>query len=88
MLDDFGVPVTIAGTTARCIVNDSDEEIARDANAVLIGRAIVLRADRDAFPGAAQGVAATVDYPAAATSYKVVSVRRDLQLSAITCARI
>ena len=88
MLDDFGVPVTIGGITAKCIVNDSDEEIASGVSAVLIGRAIIARADRDAFPAAAQGVAATSDYPAAGTAYTVVSVRRDINTVAITLAKV
>ena len=88
MLDEFGVPVTIGGVTAKCIVNDSDEEIASGVNALLIGRAIIARADRDAFPAAAQGVAATADYPAAGTAYTVVSVRRDINTVAITLAKV
>jgi len=93
MIDGFGVPVTIGGATARALVDDSDEIVAsvfdgsRTAS-VLVGRAVVLRADRDAFPAAAQGVAATVDYPAAGTDYTVVSVRRESQVAWITCARI
>jgi len=88
MLDEFGVPVTIGGVTAKCIVNDSDEEIASGANALLIGRAIVSRADRDAFPAAAQGAAAAADYPAPGTAYTVVSVRRDINTVAITLAKV
>ena len=88
MLDEFGVPVTIGGVTAKCIVSDSDEEITAGANSVLVGRAVICRADRDAFPAAAQGVAAVVDYPAAGTSYTVVSVRRELQTVLITCAKV
>jgi hypothetical protein len=88
MLDEFGVPVTIGGVTAKCIINDSDEEIASGANALLIGRAIIARADRDAFPAAAQGVAATADYPAAGTTYEVVSVRRDINTVSITLAKV
>jgi len=47
------------------------------ASSLLIGRAILLRAKSGTFPGAVQGAAATVDYPTAGTSYKVVSARRD-----------
>ncbi len=88
MLDEFGVPVTIGGVTAKCIVRDSDEEIASSVNSVLVGRAIVLKAARDTFPAAAQGVAATVDYPAVGTSYTIVSVQRESQLVAITVAKV
>ena len=88
ILNEFGIPVTIGGVTAKCIINDSDEEIATGTNAILIGRAIIARADRDAFPAAAQDVAATADYPTAGTSYTVISVRRDLNTVAITMARL
>ena len=77
MLDDFGVPVTIGGVMARCVVRDSDEEIAASSASVLVGRAVMLRAAPGAFPAAAQGANAVVDYPAPGTSYKVVLVRRD-----------
>ena len=83
MLDDFGVPVTIGGVTAKALVNDSDEEIASGANAVLIGRAVVLLAHRDAFPAAAQGVAATVD----GAAYTVVGTRLGRNTVTITCAK-
>jgi len=78
MLDGLGgISVTIAGTTAKCQVRDSDEEVAAAASSILIGRAILLRAKTGAFPTLVQGLAATVDYPTAGTSYKVVSVRHD-----------
>src|SRR3989304_6310315 len=78
MLDGLdGVPVTIAGVTAKCSVRDSDQGVAAGAPSLLIGRAILLRAKSGTFPGAVQGAAATVDYPTAGTSYKVVSARRD-----------
>lgn len=88
MLDEFGVPVTIGGVTAKCIVKDSDEEIASSSNSALVGRAIVLKAARDTFPAAAQGAAATVDYPAVGTAYTIVSVRREPQLLVIVCAKV
>lgn len=93
MLNDMGVSVTIGGATAKALVDDADETIAGifDGNrtaSVLIGRAVIVKADRDAFPAAAQGVAAVVDYPAAGTAYTVVSVRRELQLTLITCAKV
>ena len=76
MLDDFGVPVTIAGVTAKCIIRDSDEEVAASASSVLVGRAIVADAVLATFPGAVEGAAATADYPAPGTDYKVIGVRR------------
>mgnify|MGYP001559377938 CR=1 FL=1 len=77
MLDEFGVPVTVAGVTAKCLVNDSDEEIAAGVSSVLVGRAIIARCATGAFAGLVQGAAATADYPTAGTAYKIVSVKRD-----------
>jgi len=91
MLDEFGVLVTIAGVAAKCMVNDSDDELATGASGALVGRVIGLVAKTGTFPGATQGAVATVDYPAAGASYKVVSVRRGPptgQLSTIVCARL
>lgn len=89
MLDGAGgVPVTIGGATARCLVDDTDEVVATSLNTTLVGRALVLRAARDAFPAAAQGVAATVDYPAPGTSYTVVLVRREINTAVIAVAKV
>lgn len=70
-LDEFGVPVTIAGTTARCFVDDSDEEIAAETNSLLVGRSHRLRAATGAFPNVAQGATAVLD----GVTYDVVLVR-------------
>lgn len=91
MLDDCGVSVTVGATTAKCLVSDSDEQIASESSSVLIGRAIILDCKRGTFAGLAQGAALTADYPAAATSYKVVSVRRKEskeQRISIVCAKV
>ena len=69
-LDDFGVPVTIAGVTARCLLNDSDQEMAAETNSVLVGRGHILRAATGAFPGVAQGNAVTLG----GVAYEVIKV--------------
>lgn len=70
-LNEFGTPVTISGVTAKCFVDDSDEEMAAETSSVVVGRGHHLRAATGAFPDVAQGSTATMD----GISYRVVSVR-------------
>ena len=70
-LDEFGTPVTIAGVTAKCFVNDADQEMAAEANSVLVGRGHILRAATGAFPNVARDATAVVG----GVSYKVVKVQ-------------
>lgn len=89
MLDEWGVSVTVGSVTARCIVSDNDEQIAATANSVLVGRAITLRTVPGTFPALVEGVTVTVDYPAPATAYKAVAVRRvSTEHESVICARV
>lgn len=70
-LDEFGTPVTIAGVTAKCFVNDADQEMAAETNSVLVGRRHILRAATGAFPNVAQGNTAVLE----GVTYDVVKVQ-------------
>jgi hypothetical protein len=69
-LDEFGVPVTIAGVTAKCFLDDADEEMAAETSSLLVGRGHRLRAATGAFATVAQDDTAVLD----GVSYRVVKV--------------
>lgn len=70
-LDEFGEDVTIGGVTARCLVDDADDEMAADTNTVLVGRGHRLRAATGTFPTVAMDDSVTFR----GTTYTVVAVR-------------
>lgn len=84
MLNDFGVDVTIAGVTAKGVVDRVDEELAIGLETRAIGKSIMVTVKSGALPGLANEATAIVD----GVSYKVTFIMQigDGALTKFVCA--
>jgi len=84
MLNEFGVDVTIAGVTAKGIVDRVDEELMVGLETHGIGKSIMVTVTSAAFPGLTNEAMAIVD----GVSYKVTNIMQigDGALKRFICA--
>lgn len=84
MLNEFGVDVTVGATTAKAIVDRTDEELIRAGFGTMVGKAIVVTAKTGTLT-ITEGVAITVD----GVAYKMGKALKsgDGALTQILCAK-